>query len=173
MTIKTVLSSWSELYNFSDIYEYHGHFDYSEKSRRGIRTFDGEKGLPHSDGGFRLRSTQSRNLSFSNTPLKTGLDVRPCPLSAGDIGCYFVTVTVNEKFWDYIGKSAEPIAGISGRLREHLIKIAGTASIHHVSGTKNFAKLNEKLKTELSLNPNSPEFFAAHVKLAFVKIFKS
>ena len=161
---------WSSFYNFSEIYEYHGHFDTAGHSSRGLRIFGGEEGRPHSDGGFRLRSSPSRNLSFSSTPLKTSLDKLPCPLSKGDIGCYFLRIKLGERNWDYIGKSAESQKGISDRLREHFIKIAGTASIHHVSATKNFSRLEKVLRTEFSLNPNSPEFFDTYVQLAFIKI---
>jgi hypothetical protein len=161
---------WSSFYNFSEIYEYHGHFDSFGRSSRGLRTFGGKEGRPHSDGGFRLRSALSRNLSFSSTPLKASLDTLPCPLSKGDIGCYFLRIKVGERNWDYIGKSAESKKGISDRLREHFIKIAGTASIHHVSETKNFSRLEKILRTEFSLDPNSSEFFDTYVQLAFIKI---
>ena len=164
---------WSSFYNFSEIYEYHGHFDTARRSSRGLRIFGGEEGRPHSDGGFRLRSALSRNLSFSSTPLKTSLDKLPCPLSKGDIGCYFLRIKLGERNWDYIGKSAVSQKGISDRLREHFIKIAGTASIHHVSETKNFSRLEKVLRTEFSLNPNSPEFFDTYVQLAFIKILRN
>lgn len=161
---------WSRFYKFWEIYEYHGYFDESGKSTRTEVEFQGELGVPHSDGGFRLRSTSGGSLSFSNIPLKTSLETFPCPLERGDIGCYFVRVRVEDAVWDYIGKSAELKKGISDRLREHLIKIAGTTSLHHVSSTKKFTALNDVLKKDFRLNPNTPEFFDQHVELAFIKI---
>ena len=164
------IGQWSRFYKFWEVYEYHGHFDESGESRRGKVLFDGSEGVPHSDGGFRLRATSEGRLSFSSRPLKTSLEMLPCPLERGDIGCYFVRVRVEDAVWDYIGKSAELDKGISDRLREHLIKIAGTTSIHHVSSTKNFRSLNAELKTDLKLNPNTQEFFDQHVELAFIKV---
>jgi len=164
------IGKWSRFYKFWEVYEYHGHFDELGESRRGKVLFDGNEGVPHSDGGFRLRSTSGGSLSFSNIPLKTSLETFPCPLERGDIGCYFLRVRVEDTVWDYIGKSAELIKGISDRLREHFIKIAGTTSIHHVSSTKNFAALNAELKTNFHLNPNTPEFFDQHIELAFIKV---
>jgi len=110
------------------------------------------------------------HLSFSNIPLKTSLETFPCPLERGDIGCYFVRVRVEDTVWDYIGKSAELKKGISDRLREHLIKIAGTTSIHHVTPTRKFSSLNAELRTNFHLNPNTSEFFDDHVELAFIKV---
>ena len=164
------IGKWSRFYKFWEVYEYHGHFDELGESRRGKVLFDGNEGVPHSDGGFRLRSTSGGSLSFSNIPLKTSLETFPCPLERGDIGCYFVRVCVEDAVWDYIGKSAELKKGISDRLREHLIKLAGTTSLHHVSPTKKFTALNDELKTDFRLNPNTPEFFDQYVELAFIKI---
>ena len=164
------IGQWSRFYKFWEVYEYHGHFDESGESGRKKVVFESNEGVPHSDGGFRLRSTSGGGLSFSNIPLKTSLETFPCPLERGDIGCYFVRVRVEDTVWDYIGKSAELKKGISDRLREHLIKIAGTTSLHHVSSTKKFTVLNDELKTDFRLNPNTPEFFERHVELAFIKI---
>lgn len=165
-----MIGQWSRFYKFWEVYEYHGHFDESGESRRGKVSFDGSEGIPHSDGGFRLRSTMGGHLSFSNIPLKTSLETFPCSLERGDIGCYFVRVRVEDTVWDYIGKSAELKKGISDRLREHLIKIAGTTSIHHVTPTRKFSSLNAELRTKFHLNPNTSEFFDDHVELAFIKV---
>ena len=165
-----MIGQWSRFYKFWEIYEYLGHFDESGESRRGKVLFDGSEGVPHSDGGFRLRSTMGGHLSFSNIPLKTSLETFPCPLERGDIGCYFVRVRVEDTVWDYIGKSAELKKGISDRLREHLIKIAGTTSIHHVTPTRKFSSLNAELRTDFHLNPNTSGFFDDHVELAFIKV---
>ena len=165
-----MIGQWSRFYKFWEIYEYLGHFDESGESRRGKVLFDGSEGVPHSDGGFRLRSTMGGHLSFSNIPLKTSLETFPCPLERGDIGCYFVRVRVEDTVWDYIGKSAELKKGISDRLREHLIKIAGTTSIHHVTPTRKFSSLNAELRTDFHLNPNTSEFFDDHVELALSRL---
>jgi hypothetical protein len=151
-------------------FEYHGHFVSNGASSRGIKLFEGAKGYPHSDGGFKLRSVTEGRLSFSKEPLKIDLRTLPCPLEKGDIGCYLLRVQVEQEVWDYMGKSAELKKGIADRLREHFIKLAGTASIHHVSQTENFKNVAEKLKIDLPLNPNSAEFFDKHVRLAFIKV---
>ena len=62
-------SVWSRLYKFWEVYEYHGYFDESGKSSRKLVSFNGRDGVPHSDGGFRLRSTLGGGLSFSDLPL--------------------------------------------------------------------------------------------------------
>lgn len=165
-----MIGKWSRFYKFWEVYEYHGHFDSTGQSSRKATEFQGSKGIPHSDGGFRLRSTRGGRLSFSQIQLKNSLEKTPCPLDKGDIGCYFVRIRVEESVWDYIGKSAELEKGISDRLREHMIKIAGTDEIHHVSQTKNFSSLNSKLKVDFKIDPNTPEFFDNHLELAFVKV---
>ncbi len=162
--------SWSKFYDFKELYEYHGHFDLSGGSSRGLTTFNGQEGYPHSDGGFRLRSTPGGRLSFSSIPLKLSIENLSCPLFKGEIGCYFVRVRVGSSLWDYIGKSAELKRGISDRLREHLIKVAGTSEIHHVTPTKKFSKLHYDLKQTFSIDPNTAEFFDQHVQLAFIKV---
>lgn len=164
------IGQWSRFYKFWEVYEYYGPFDESGQSSRKTVLFEGAQGVPHSDGGFRLRSTSGGRLSFSNIPLKTSLETFPCPLERSDIGCYFVRVCVENTVWDYIGKSVELTKGISDRLREHFIKIAGTTSINHLSSTKNFSSLNTELKTDFHLSPNTPEFFDEHVELAFIKV---
>ncbi len=161
--------SWSKFYDFKELYEYHGHFDLSGESSRGMKTFNGQEGHPHSDGGFRLRSTLGGRLSFSSIPLKHSLEDLICPLYKGEIGCYFVRVKVENATWDYIGKSAELKKGISDRLREHLIKIAGTSEIHHVTPTKKFSKLHYDLKQTFCIDTNTAEFFDRHVRIAFIK----
>ena len=164
---------WSRFYNFSEVYEYHGVF--GENSRRKEVTFEGITGKPHSDGGFRLRSALEGDkiggrLSFSHEDLIDKLEETPCPIKFGDIGCYFVRVKVNDEIWDYIGKSAENKKGIADRLREHLIKIAGTGSLHHVESTSNFDALHKRLREDFNEELNSASFFPDHVSLAFVKV---
>jgi len=169
---------WSRFYSFSEVYEYHGHFvgPYDEKQRQPMK-FEGKIDIPNSDGGFRLRSAlegeKGGGLSFSCKPLIEKLEKKPCPLRFGEIGCYFVRVKINGEQWDYIGKSAEKEKGIADRLREHLIKIAGTTSINYLRSTKKFTALHKHIREDSKLKIDSglnPDFFKEHVSMAFVKV---
>ena len=166
---------WSRFYNFSEVYEYYGDF-IDEKidliKRTPVKVM-GRNLIPHSDGGFRLRSALSGeiggDLSFSRRDLEETLEETPCPLKFGDIGCYFVRVNVNGEKWDYIGKSSEKKKGITERVRQHLLKIVGNASIHHKETTQNFADMHKRLTKDLNKSLDSG-FLQKYVSIAFVKV---
>lgn len=166
---------WSKFYNFSEVYEYYGDFidEKIDLIKRKAVEVEGRKLFPHSDGGFRLRSAlngeMGGDLSFSLRNLNETLEETPCPLKFGDIGCYFVRVNVNGKKWDYIGRSREKTKGITERLRQHLLKIVGNASIHHQRTTQNFADMHKRLTTDLNESINSA-FLQKYVSIAFVKV---
>ena len=69
----------------------------------------------------------------------------PCPLFDGDIGCYLLRIEVQERRWDYIGKSRELEHGIWHRLVDHLIKIAGTEGANFNESTGKFAEMRKEL----------------------------
>ena len=165
-----MISSWSRFYKFSEVYEFHGVFDKNGGSTRQVKAFNGVEGRPHSDGGFRLRSTVNGRLSFSDVPLTEPLVQVPCPLKLGDIGCYFIRITVGDNNWDYIGKSAELKKGISDRLRDHFIKLLGASEIGFSGTTQNYEKVRQELKTLYDLDTNSVEFFKNHVQVSFIKV---
>jgi len=170
----SMYKDWSRFHSFSEVYEYHGHFaGPDDEKQRQTMEFEGEIGIPNSDGGFRLRSAlegeKGGGLSFSRKPLIEKLEKIPCPLRFGEIGCYFIRVKINGEKWDYIGKSAEEEKGIADRLRDHLIKIAGTTSINYLGSTKKFTALYQRIREDYKLKINS-DFFKEHVSMAFVKV---
>ena len=167
------IGSWSRFYCFSEVFEYYGVFDESGFSKREQKQVNGVWGKPHSHNGFRLRSTLGGRLSFSNIPLKQPLVDLPCPLQDGDIGCYYIRVEIDENRWEYIGKSRETVHGISHRLVDHFIKIAGTGAANFYGTTSRFYDMNEELKKIYRSDPSNPEFFEKHVKIAFVKVDKT
>ena len=164
------IGNWSRFYRFEEVFEYYGVFDETGTSSREQKQVNGVWGVPHSNNGFRLRSSIGGRLSFSKLPLKDSLEELPCPLQDGDIGCYFIRIEINEGRWDYIGKSRELVHGIYYRLLDHLIKISGTGEANFFSTTSKFSEMNEQIKAQQQLDPSQPDFFSKHVKIAFVKV---
>ena len=164
------IGTWSRFFDFEEVFEYYGVFDENSLSRRSPKQIDGIWGKPHSDNGFRLRSNEGGRRSFSNLALEHSLDDVPCPLLDGEIGCYLLRIEVQERRWDYIGKSRELEHGIWHRLVDHLIKIAGTEGANFNESTGKFAAMRKELAAIPDLEVNSPAFFKGHVRLAFIKV---
>ena len=174
LTVKDI--KWSKFYSFSEVYEYHGVFceDHNQLTRqRNKKSFNGVDGIPHSDGGFRLRSENTCRKSFDKVPLKIPLSTLPCPLNKGDIGLYFIRIQINRNKWDYIGRSYEEHKGIMDRLRDHFTKIAGTNLTNYGQDTVKFSELKDELFKNEGINTNTAEFFNKYVKIAFLKTDKT
>ena len=161
---------WSRFYDFNEVYEYYGVFDYSDKKRkRSLKTINGITGHPHTDGGFRLISDV--NSGFANIKLKNQNNKKLCPLNRGDLGLYFLRIIIKNKQWDYIGKSREQKLGIMDRLKDHFNKIAGTSYAINKEDTDNFSKLRNMFLNDLLIKTDEKVFFEKYVKLSFLKTF--
>jgi len=161
---------WSRFYDFNEVYEYYGVFDYSDKKRkRSLMTINGISGHPHTDGGFRLISDE--NTGFTHIKLKNQNQKKLCPLNKGDLGLYFLRIIINNKHWDYIGMSRELKHGIMERLKDHFNKIAGTSKAINKTDTDNFSKLRKMFLNDLLIKTDEKVFFEKYVKLSFLKTF--
>ena len=161
---------WSRFYDFNEVYEYYGVFDYSNKKRkRSLMTINGILGHPHTDGGFRLISDE--NTGFTHIKLKNQNQKKLCPLNKGDLGLYFLRIIINNKHWDYIGMSRELKHGIMERLKDHFNKIAGTSKAINKTDTDNFSKLRKIFLNDLLIKTDEKVFFEKYVKLSFLKTF--
>ena len=125
-------------------------------------------GTPHTDNGFRLRSyNPNASSSFKKIDLKYSLSDKPCPLTKGDIGVYWLKIICENDRWDYIGRSYD---GIPNRLKEHFSKIAGTTELADFEDPKKFKEMRKDIKKKYNIITWKPEFFDNHIEIALVKI---
>ena len=171
---------WSPWLDFSQLYEYYGLVDDTggPNPSRKIISYLGKTGRPHQDDGFRLRSNLKPSTG-KQLDLATPLHEIPCPLSIGDLGCYWLRIEVPNKIvLDYIGQSAEKKSGywgITKRLTEHFRKLCcipdssnlSWDDIRGVTPTRRFSEASKKIK-ELGFgdiaDPKS-EFFNKYIKI--------
>ena len=162
------LQEWSKWYSFSDVYEFYGIIEQNGTWRAKHVKWNNERGPAHTDNGFRLRSYAGG--SFKDYLLSESLDEKPCPLTKGDIGVYWIKVQFQGKTWDYIGKCGELKWGIPKRLMDHFSKIAGFEQVRkQLRNTANFEELRSYLAGK-RVDPSHPgnHFFDKHVQMAFV-----
>jgi len=169
------LTKWIK---FEDLYEYHG------LVKSGLRTYrseniiwNGLKGKPLQDNGFRLRSKNYGKLgSYYSLPLEVPLEKKICTLNEKDIGVFFVKINYNHnKSFHYIGTSLKYSFGIHQGLLGIFILIAGTCKFAGGSYKEDRTKFIEMRKffTDKKIDTSTPIFFKNSVYISFFKILKS
>jgi hypothetical protein len=178
------LDTWTPFLTFSDLYEYYGLIDDTGGTNRSniILTYLGKTGPLHQDDGFRLRSNP-RPASGKHKKLMDSLEVTPCSLNIGDLGCYWIRIEIPKVVsYNYIGQCTEDTWGIPKRLSDHFRKLCSIPdssdlswqNIRGVSQTKRFKDASAKLK-ELGFDPSDPatNFFKKYVSVKFVRVENS
>lgn len=176
---------WSDWIPFQHVFEYYGLVDDSDgknSSRKSIE-YLGKSGKLHQDDGFRLRSNKAP-ASGSHVPLVSDLEEVPCPLTKGDIGCYWIKICVPGKLTlNYIGQCTERDWGISKRLTDHFRKLCAIPDsselswddIRGVTPTKRFSDASWRIKEELGIDLTDPKtaFFEKYVELKLITVADS
>ena len=179
---KTSKIQWTRWYGFHEIFEYHGpiNFEY-KKTNQKIYKYKDLSGPLHTDDGFRLRSMGR----FSNKkfPLETPLSKLKCPLSNGDIGCYWIKIQKTNSFeYNYIGRTWELKNGIRKRLTSHLRELSdlpndinGSFKLKDIRGIgefrKKFTEASIIIRKKIgNISDPSLNFFRDYVTIKFIKI---
>ena len=165
------MDTWSQWYNFYQIYEYHDLVNKNFISERKEKVnWRGQYGRILTDNGFFLRSKTYTKGSFKNYYPKISINEKSCILKKDSPGVYCLRIDAeNNKKFNYIGISG---VSIHDRLLHHFIKIAGTteyAGGRHSSDTKEFKLMREYFNSK-KIDTSNPNFFNS-LQLSFF-IFK-
>ena len=179
---KTSKIQWTRWYRFHEIFEYHGPIDFEyKKTNQKIYKYKDLSGPLHTDDGFRLRSME--RFSNKNFPLETPLSKLKCPLSNGDIGCYWIKIKkINSFDYNYIGRTWETKNGIRKRLTSHLRELNdlpndpnGNFKLRDIRGIGEFRKKFKEASAIIrkkigNISDPSLNFFKDYVTIKFIKI---